>query len=286
MFGMGAALVPRDFLNVGKKPVGLALGLFFQLVVVPGTAILFIEVFDMGPGWAVGLCLIAAVPGGAFSNLLTYIARGSVALSIAITVASTTLCVVTVPLLLRLLVSTSLPSDFDFPIHRVVIEIGAYLIGPLLLGMAVRHFFRSRSEFLSKLGIRLAIALIVVITISALRSGRIKVMEYGLTPPLIIVLFGTVLALITPHLSRIAGRSPEDAVAITLEVAVRNIGVALLVVNFFFPESVELRGQVLYSCLFYAGASGFFALPPALAHRLEPGRYPTPMRALIRFVRR
>jgi len=282
MFGMGAALVPRDFLNVGKQPFGLGLGLFIQLVIVPALAVLFITVFSMSPGWAVGLCLIAAVPGGAFSNLLTYIGRGNVALSIAITVASTSLCVLTVPLLLRLLVSTSLPEDFVFPVQRVVIEIGAYLIGPLVIGMLVRRFWRARSDFLSKVGINGAVVLIILITISALRSGRIKVLEYGFMPPLIIILFGTTLALITPHISRFLGRTPRDAVAITIEVTVRNMGVGLLVVPVFFPDSIELRGQVLYSCLFYAGASGLFALPPAITHRMEPDRYPTPMRAAAR----
>ena len=93
MFGMGAALELRDFLSVGKQPTGLAMGLVFQLVLVPLLALAFIGVFDMDPGWAVGLCLIAVVPGGAFSNLLTFLGRANVALSIAITVVSTSLCV-------------------------------------------------------------------------------------------------------------------------------------------------------------------------------------------------
>jgi BASS family bile acid:Na+ symporter len=266
MFGMGATLGVSDFLAVTRDPRGLALGLGLQLVFVPLLAVAFIAGFDLGPGWAVGLCLVAAVPGGAFSNLLTFLGRGNVALSISVTVCSTALCVLTVPALLRLLVSSSLPASFVFPLHRVVIEIGAYLLGPLLLGMAVFRVAPRWSPALARLGIRAAVVLIVVIALSAMGSGRIKIPEYGWTPPLIIVLFGVALAVLTPQISRLFGRFDDDTLALGVEVTVRNIGVALLVVHFFFPGLPE-QGQVLYTCLFYAGASGLFALPLVILHR-------------------
>ena len=255
------------------------MGLVFQLVLVPLLALAFIGVFDMDPGWAVGLCLIAVVPGGAFSNLLTFLGRANVALSIAITVVSTSLCVITVPFLLGFLVSSSLPPDFSFPVSQVVVEIGAYLVGPLVLGMLAKYFLPSRAEALSKFGIRLAVLLLIIITVSALRSGRIKIAEYGIMPPLIIILFGMTLSWVAPVISWFSKRTSEDAVAITIEVTVRNMGVGLLLVEFFFPGQEE-AGHVLYSCLFYAGASGLFALPPALAHRWLPGRYPNIFRSV------
>ncbi len=281
MFGMGAALAIRDFLVVGKQPSGLALGLFAQLVLVPLLAVAFISLFGLEPGWAVGLCLIAVVPGGAFSNLLTFFGRANVALSIAITVVSTSLCIITVPLLLGLLVSTSLPADFHFPVSRVVIEICAYLVGPLVLGMIACRWWPARSAMLSKRGIQLSVVLLILITLSALRSGRIKVAEYGIWPPLIIILFGLTLSWLAPALCWLTKRSSDDAVAITVEVTVRNMGVGLLLVEFFFPGKPQ-AGHVLYSCLFYAGASGLFALPPAIAHRIRPGRYPN-IAAAVRF---
>jgi BASS family bile acid:Na+ symporter len=266
MFGMGATLRVRDFIEVARNPLGIAIGLGLQLVLVPLIAFGFIEIFDLTPGWAVGLSLVSVVPGGAFSNLMTYFARGNVPLSISLTVAATAGCIITVPTVLGVMVSAYLPADFVFPIQRIVIEIGMYLILPLVLGMVVLRVWEGRAETFSKLGIRLSMLLIVLITISAMGSGRIKVPEYGFRPPALIVLFGLSLAVIVPHVVRLLGRYDDDTVAIGIEVTVRNVGIALLLIRFFFPGQPE-QGHVLYTCLFYAGLSGFLAVPLLLLHR-------------------
>lgn len=265
MLGMGATLAVKDFLDVLKYPKGLIIGLVLQLGYVPAVAVAFTYIFGLSPGWAVGLFLVAVVPGGAFSNLLTFLGKGNTPLSIAMTVAATAGCVVTVPLMLGLLASSYLPDDFSFPTQRIVLEIGAYLIIPLIIGMFVYRYSRY-AETVSKWGVRLSMLLIGVITLSALGSGRIKVPEYGWQPPAIIVLFGLTLAITVPHLSRLTRRYDDDTVALGIEVTVRNIGVALLLIHFFFPDT-EAQGHVLYTCLFYAGCSGFFAVPLLLLHR-------------------
>ncbi len=268
MFGMGATLSVRDFLQVLRDPRGLALGLGLQLVFVPALAYAFIEIFDLAPGWAVGLCLVAVVPGGAFSNLLTFLGKGNVPLSISVTVASTAGCIATIPLLLGVLASSHVPPDFSFPTQRIVVEIFAYLLVPLALGMVMFRVAEKPSARLSKWAIRGSILLIALITVSALRSGRIRVAEYGIVPPATLLLFGVLLANVTPQVARLFRRYDDDAVALSVEVAVRNIGIALLLVQFFFPGEPE-HGHVLYSCLFYAGLSGFLALPIVLRHRLR-----------------
>ena len=122
------------------------------------------------------------------------------------------------------------------------------------------------AQVVSRWSIRGSLLLIIVITITALGSGRIKVMEYGIVPPSLILLFGLVLATVIPLACRLAGRYDDDTVALGIEVTVRNIGVALLLVRFFFPGAPE-NGHVLYSCLFYAGISGWLAVPMLLLHR-------------------
>ena len=92
MVGMGATLRIEDFALVFRYPRGLALGLALQLLFVPALAAIYIAVLGLGEGWAVGLILVAAVPGGAMSNLLTHIGKGSVPLSIVVTTVTTFLC--------------------------------------------------------------------------------------------------------------------------------------------------------------------------------------------------
>lgn len=266
MAGMGATMTLADFRTIVRDPRGLAIGLCIQIVGVPLLAVVMAHALGLSKGWAVGLLLVAAVPGGAFSNLLTFFGRGNVPLSIAVTTVTTLACIVTAPALLHLAARAHLPADFVFPSGRIVFEIFAYLLIPLAVGMVVRRALPGRAAAISKWCIRGALCLILLITIGALGTGKIRVIEYGIVPPLVIVAFGACLALGTPQLLRLIGRYDDDTVAITIEVTVRNVGVALLLVHFFFPGAPE-QGHVLYTALFYAGASPAFSLPIMFRHR-------------------
>lgn len=270
MFGMGATLTVREFADVLKDARGLALGLAMQLLFVPLLALLFIRVFGLTPGWAVGLLLIAVVPGGAFSNLLTYIGNGNAALSVSLTTASNVLCVFSIPLLLDLLVADFLPADFEVPTARIVTEIIGYLLVPLVIGMGVLRASPTFAAPCAKWAIRGSLVLLIAIVVSSLGSGRISVAAYGWGPPLRLILFGILLSRFGSMLCRAAGRYDEDTTAITIEVVVRNIALALLLVHFFFPGDAA-QGHVLYSCLFYAGASFFIGAPIAIDHRRGKG---------------
>ncbi len=266
MLGMGATMTVADFGRVGRDPRGLAVGLALQWLYVPGVALAFVNVLSLGEGWAVGLLLVSAVPGGAFSNLLTFLGKGNVPLSIAVTSVTTLASVLMVPLILQIGAGAILPPDFRFPIGRVMLEIFGYLLAPLALGMVARRRLARWAPALSRWAIRGSLALVLSIAAGSLGTGRIRVAEYGWGPPLIILAFGIFLTLTVPQVCRLLGRYDDDTVAITIEVAVRNVGVGLLVVHFFFPGQAE-QGMVLFSALFYAGASPAFAIPTLLRHR-------------------
>lgn len=266
MLGMGATLTVRDFLGIAKNPRGLAVGLALQLVMMPALAMAFILALSIPPGWAVGLILVSVVPGGAFSNLLTYIGKGNVPLSIALTATSTTLCIFTVPLLLGLLAEGQLPDDFVFPVGKVMKDILLFLLGPTVAGMVVLRVWPERAPAVSRWSIRASIALLLLIVTGMLGAGRIEVAAYGWVPPLRIIAFGAAVALLSPQLCRLLGRADDETVALTIEVCIRNIGVALLMLHFFFPGAAE-QGHVIYTCLFYSGMSGFLAIPTILRGR-------------------
>lgn len=105
MVGMGASLTPKDFRELLLELKAVASGTAIQLIIVPIIAYLFIQLFGLAGGIAVGLALIAAVPGGSISNIFTHFARGNIALSVAITVVTTLACLFTTPFILELLIS-------------------------------------------------------------------------------------------------------------------------------------------------------------------------------------
>ena len=266
MLGMGATLGVRDFVELARRPHGVALGLLLQMVAVPLIAVAFVWLLGIPPGWAVGLFLVAAVPGGAASNLLTFIGKGSVPLSLAVTTLTTLISLVSVPIVLRLTASQHLPDDFSLPTLRVIREIGLWLLGPLALGMVFRRIRPQHSRRMEKIGVRTGIVLIVIIALSSVGSGRLAVLEHGPWPPARIALFALLLLVLAPQLCRLFGQDDPSTVAISVEVVVRNTSIGLLLVHYFFPGQAE-QGEVLYTCLLYAGLAAPATVPLLLRHR-------------------
>ena len=266
MLGMGATLTVQEFINVLRDAKGLVIGLGLQLVFIPLLAMAFIRAFGLSPGWAVGLLLIAVVPSGAYSNLLTYLGKGNIALSVSLTIASNVICLFTIPLLLNLLVVDQMPADFKVPTVPIVTELLGYLLIPLAIGMVVRRANPRASVPFGRWAIVGSLVLLACAVVSSLGSGRIRIAEYGWKPPLLLILFGSLLSLLSAPLCRLLGRYDDDTMALTSEVVVRNISVALILVKFFFPGE-SAQGHVLYSCLFYAGASFVFGIPVAAGNR-------------------
>lgn len=279
MLGMGATLRVSDFAQVARHPTGVVLGLTLQLVMVPLLGVGLTLAFGLTPGFAVGMLLIASVPGGAISNLLTFLGKGNVPLSIAVTVVSTFGCALTAPIVLRLFASEFLPPDFALPIGRLAIEIAAYLIAPLLVGMGIQRGWPKYAQAVCDWTVRLSVVVIVIIAASSLGTGRIKPFDYGVIPPLAVITYATIHAYATPHLLRALGRNDPDQIALAVEVTVRNSSIALLLVGRFFPGQDE-QAQVLYVCLLYAGVATPIVLPLLYLHRrgFAPalGRTPRP----------
>ncbi len=102
MAGIGLSLRPGDFVVVAKRPAGLVWGSVAQLALMPAAAFALAWLLPMPPLVAVGLVIVAACPGGTSSNLVTYLARGHLALSISLTVTASLVTIVTLPLLTNL----------------------------------------------------------------------------------------------------------------------------------------------------------------------------------------
>ena len=123
MLGMGATLRGRDFMEVVRSPKGFGLGLFAVLVAGPLLALGVGRLFGLEPGLATGLVLVAAVPGGTLSNLLTYFAHGNVALSVSLTATATVGCLASTPVVLRLFATGLEDGAFVMPVAKVASDI-------------------------------------------------------------------------------------------------------------------------------------------------------------------
>lgn len=272
MLGMGATLRIRDFVAVVMQPWALLLGLIIQLMLVPLFGWLLITLTSPATGLAVGLAMCAAIPGGTMSNVLTFLARGHVALSIALTAVSSFACLLTTPVVLALLISAYMPGEFDMPAAKIALEITLILMLPLLLGMVVLVVWPNGAARFSKICIRTSIFVILLIVIGAAGAGRVDLEKFSTGDVVILLTFIVGLAAFSWFVARLLGLNSPDSTAINIEVTFRNTNLGLLIKASLFPAVVGVADpvgdMVLFTLLLYGG----LALPAAVVLVFLHGR--------------
>jgi BASS family bile acid:Na+ symporter len=257
MLGMGATLSTRDFGDVVREPKPVILGLIVQIILVPLAAFLFLRGLGVDGGVAIGIALIAAIPGGTTSNIFTFFARGNSALSISITGLTTLACMITTPLILTALISDSLPVGFAMPVGQIGTEIALTLLLPLGLGMLYLYLYPAPAATVSKWCIRASLLGILLIVIGSISAGRLNLEVFGLDNVLLVLSF-TLLLVVTGWVAPRLLRLPRaDSTAIEFEVIVRNTNLGVLLKASLFPASAAATGQlgdtVLFTLLLYGG---------------------------------
>lgn len=265
MLGMGATTHVRDFLEVFREPRAFLVGMTVQLAGAPLVALLVNALLDPPLGLALGLILLAAVPGGTISNVLTYMARGNVPLSISLTAVTTLGCLVVTPLLLRLLMASHLPADFRMPAGDIAFDIGFVLLLPLAIGMVVGTTMPAIRGPFSTWCIRASLAVIGMIVVGSAGAGRIDAAAFGWMGPVVIVLFAFSIQQVSSLAVLASGLQRRDLVAIGIEVTVRNTNLALLIKASLFPAVAGVADPVadgvLFVVLLYGGVALLVATP-------------------------
>ncbi len=255
MLGMGATLTGRDFRDVLREPKSVSLGLVVQIVLVPVAAFVFLTALGVQGGVAIGLALIASIPGGTTSNIFTYFARGNAALSISITGLTTLACLLTTPLILSVLIKDSLPTTFTMPTGQIVTDIAFILLLPLAMGMLYLYLYPRTAVTVAKWCIRASLLGILLIVMGSLSAGRLNLEAFGMDNVMLVVFF-TLMLIATGWLApRLLRLSRADATAIEFEVIVRNVNLGVMLKASIFPAAAgataQLGDAVLFTLLLY-----------------------------------
>ncbi|MEP2987825.1 MAG: bile acid:sodium symporter [Parasphingorhabdus sp.] len=255
MLGMGATLTPRDFREVLVEPKAVTSGTAIQLIIVPLVALAVISGFGVVGGVAVGMALIAAIPGGTTSNIFTFFARGNVPLSITITAVTTLACLFTTPLILEFLITQYMPDDFTMPRGQIMMEIALTLLLPLVIGMLYLRFFPSTAATFSKWVVRASLFGILMIVVGSATSGRLDWEAFGLVNIALVAGLIAVLALASWLVCKALRLRHADRTAIDIEVVVRNINLGFMLKASLFPAVVgqpdPIGDMVLFTLLLY-----------------------------------
>jgi bile acid:Na+ symporter, BASS family len=274
--GMGMTLSLTDFLEIIRRPHSFVAGLIGQLLVIPFVAVLINVVGNFEPGIAIGLILVAAMPGGALSKFFAYLGRGNMALSISLTGVTTLLTLVSVPLMLQLLATRYIPDEFAMPVEAIVFDVALCLLLPLVVGLFIARLWPQHHRLLSKICIRIGLIVVIVMVAGSLGSGRIHPAQYGLSAPVAIIVFCLAGQQLNMLPFRLFGWPRPDRMAVGIEITMRNMNLALLIKARIFPATDKVGDAVLFVILFYAGAAMVIGFPLALNHRRQARREAVP----------
>jgi len=232
MFGMGLGLTISDFTRVFAKPKAFLTGAFLQLVSLPIIAFLLLSIFPVSAAIAVGFMILAACPGGVTSNLLTYIGKGDVALSVSLTCVISLLGFITVPLI------TSFALDHfmgqaapELPIAKTIIGILIITVVPLSIGMLVRKLSASTAGKLEKIFGPISFIVFVLVVIGALVADADNVIPYIKQSGLLVIILILVTMGIAAAVASAMRLPHNQQTAITLECGLQNatLGIAVAI---------------------------------------------------------
>lgn len=222
MFGMGTQVGVRDFVGVVKDPRGVGIGLVCQFTIMPFVGAALALMFDLEPEVAAGIILIGAAPSGLASNVMAFIARANLALSVSLTTVAALLAPLITPFYMQWLGGELVEVD-TWAMFRNIVEM---TVVPIVLGALVHHFLRSRMAWLDRIMPLLSIAGIAVILMIMTASGRDNLLQIGLLL-IVISLLHNVSGYVLGYWScRLLGLDERSCRTISFEVGMQNGGLA------------------------------------------------------------
>ncbi|MGP9033225.1 bile acid:sodium symporter family protein [Glutamicibacter mysorens] len=234
MFCMGLTLTMPDFALVFKNPLPVLGGVAAQFIIMPSMGWLVATMLQLEPALAAGLILVGCAPGGTASNVVSYLARGNVALSVAMTSVSTLLAPLLTPALALWLAGQYMPVDAG----SMAISVVQIVLIPVVLGIFLRMLF---NRFVDKVSGALpwlsVLAITFVVTVIVAGSAQ-TIVTAGLLV-LVAVVSHNALGLALGYAIGILLRVPEDSRrTIAIEVGMQNSGLAGgLAKQYFSPEA-------------------------------------------------
>lgn len=222
MFGMGLTLKLEDFKVVFSRPKDVIIGCLAQFIVMPLLAWLLAKGFSLSDELALGVVLVGCCPGGTASNVITYLAKGDLALSVGMTGVSTLLAPLLTPFLTWLLVGQHVNVDMVSMFLSILWVVILPIVAGLLFRSLLPKFTESAVAYLPALS-SLAIAFIVAIVVSA---NSAKLMVGGWLIILVVMLHNLCGLLLGYGVARMLGLELKKRVAISIEVGMQNSGLA------------------------------------------------------------
>ncbi|MDP4679228.1 MAG: bile acid:sodium symporter family protein [Cyclobacteriaceae bacterium] len=222
MFGMGTAMSIKDFSGVIKMPKGVLVGMLCQFSIMPVVGFGIATLFNFSPEIAAGVVLIGSSPSGLASNVMAYLAKANLALSVTLTAVSTLLAPLMTPLLMKVFAGQFVPIDF----WGMMISITKIVIIPIIGGLIFNHFFHGKAKWLDKAMPLVSMGGIALIISIITAAGRDSLLSIGLLLMLAAIIHNGAGYFLGYWSCRLLKMKEQDCRTIAIEVGMQNGGLA------------------------------------------------------------
>ncbi|MDD6794269.1 MAG: bile acid:sodium symporter family protein [Clostridiaceae bacterium] len=232
MFGMGLTLKLGDFKIVFSRPKDVIIGCLAQFTIMPLLAYLLSKAFNLPVELAVGVILVGTCPGGTSSNVMTYLSKGDVALSVGMTAVSTVLAPFLTPLLTYLLAGESV----DVNMQSMFLSIIQVVIIPIILGFIINKLFSSFTKQLVKVLPLVSVTAIVAIVAAVVSANSSKILTCGFLIIAVVVCHNVIGYLLGYAIGKVLKLDTTKCRAISIEVGMQNSGLATSLATVHFAQ--------------------------------------------------
>ena len=222
MFGMGLTLKFEDFKVVFTRPKDIIIGAIAQFSIMPLLAFLLSIIFKLPTELAVGVILVGTCPGGTSSNVMTYLAKGDVALSVGMTSVSTILAPIATPLLTLLYAG----QRVNVNAVNMFISIVQVVIIPIGLGFIINRFFNKFTNHIKEILPLISVLAIVSIVAAVVSVNSSRLMQVGYLIIIVVMLHNCLGYLLGFMIGKLLRLDNSKCKAISIEVGMQNSGLA------------------------------------------------------------
>lgn len=240
MFGMGLTISVDDFREVAKRPLEVGIGVVSQFLIMPLLAVLLTRIIPMSPEVAAGVILVGCCPGGTSSNVMTYLSKGDVALSVACTSVTTLLAPIVTPFLVWMFARQYLPVDA----MAMFLSIVKVVLVPLALGFALQRLAPGLVRGALPVLPLVSVIGIVLIVAAVVGASKGAIAQSGLLIFAVVVLHNSLGYLLGFFAAKAFGLSLAKRKAIAIEVGMQNSGLGAALANAYFSPVAAVPSAI------------------------------------------
>lgn len=232
MFGMGLTMKPKDFALVFKRPKDILVGCAAQFIIMPALAFGLSRLFGLDAALTAGVVLVGTCPGGTASNVITYLSKGDVPLSVGMTSVNTLLAPILTPAITYLLLQTTVSVDV-WAMFWSIIQV---IIIPIALGFIVNHFFGKITKKAINVLPTVSTIAICLIVAAVVSHNAEKIYTCGVLVLCVVILHNLLGYTCGFGLGKLLRLPPAKIKALSIEIGMQNSGLAASLAGTAFPN--------------------------------------------------